>query len=852
MADVRIAHSDGRFGTVPEENLARAEKLGWRVETPEDQAQRQKGTVLEAAARGTASGVVGGALAIPKVVTSLGSAALGVEDPLARFSGRQFVEDAAAVGAHLTGGESEVAGRQMREAIQADLQANKLPFLAGEIAGGLVGGGALAAGASRLAARGVAAAGLTGRAATISQLGAAGAAEGAVLGGEAAHEDAWVRNERATASQTLAGMGMGALFGGVLGSGFGALATRGKPSVAALVGDELAEAAPVARSGLEEAAERSRTGWRGKVSSWLDEEAVHAIGGRDKQAIRSLSKNPEERARLGRILNELDITGGRNGGVYGRSLEEMAERVGTLLPKAGEELGSGLQKLSDGIGAIAADEPLKIIDDVIAGMEKGGRGAMTQHQINAINQLKRQIAPWRRSLDTGGFKTTPAVGGRRAVVEARVPGAKRAVTLKEIHELRMGVDDVVNFAKRSPSASDKALMQLRGGLQDWIDGQVDRVGTELGHPELLARYRRSNDEYRALKWASDSLKEKLIADTANNNMPLTGYISSGVGATVGLATGSPLTALALAGASALGRKVLADRGSNTAIAIGRKIIGDVVDAGMAPARYRQTAHAVGDVVAGVQEQADAQFANFLDSPLLPPGPTGSGSRRGGGQPPPSSAAKIRDGGPEAYRDHAQEVVAVATNPVEAMNRVESMVGQELAVASPRLAIAMAAVTTRAATYLATHMPAPPSDPGSAAPHLDDPPPVSQSDLYAYAERVEGVEQPMTLLDDLARGHVSPEKVDAVRTVYPELLDVMRQIVFARLADRTTPLTTTQRLMLDITLDAQGAFDPSLRPASLQVMRGVAQKLAASGPPQRGGAPNVSKMLTPRSQQIAMR
>lgn len=865
--------------------------------TPEEVAKREAERLSStggALARGAAAGLVGGALAVPKIATSLGAGLLGAEDPLADYTGRGFVADAAGALSYATADGSlsertdalDAARTGTAAKIRADLDANPLAFGAGEIGGQIVGAGGLA-GAARIG--GVAAAarlGLAGRSAAIAAAGTAGFIEGGALGGELAHEEAWVRDEKATAGQTLAGIGLGALFGGAGGAGVTALLTRGaaraESRIAAALGEEvgdgeaLALAAPAreATSGLDEAAVRFRGSqgrqapemgdaarsriddavadaprgdWRGRVANKLDDEAIEAVARQNQPAVRALSRNAAERSRLGRVLNELDITGARkSGGIVGRSAEEMLEKSSAIAEARGKELGDGLEALSRHMGPVPASEPIGVVRGLVGELQAK---ANTSTELAVAERLTREVATWEERLTGGAYKTTGADElGRRLVVPAR-PAGLRDVSLREVHSLRRSIDQLIKYERKAPTPADEALQELRGRLEKWIESKVDAIGKENGADELVARYRRTKDEFRASRWASETLEDRLVRDAANRKLSLSDYVAGGAGAAAA-AAGSPLSGLVLGGAAALANKAWRERGSNTVIALGRKLLGEsVVDPGMAPAAYRRSANAIGDIVDGVQEHVDSEIGRFLGGRKALP----AKGESGGGPSPSSSGDALRKGGSAAYAEHAREVMTVATDPHVAAERLGRMLGPEIANAAPGLYGAMAAASARAAAYLAEKLPSPPTDPESVTPHLDAPPPVSPMDLHAYAERVEGVEAPMSLLADLNKGRVSPEKVEAVKAVHPELFETMRSMVWARLADRTKedgPLSYAKRRVLDLALDGDGALEPSLRPSSLAVMAEVGRQASQQQQKTTAQFPQISKSIAPMTAQLS--
>jgi hypothetical protein len=96
---------------------------------------------------------------------------------------------------------------------------------------------------------------------------------------------------------------------------------------------------------------------------------------------------------------------------------------------------------------------------------------------------------------------------------------------------------------------------------------------------------------------------------------------------------------------------------------------------------------------------------------------------------------------------------------------------------------------------------------------------------------------MSILDDLERGKVVPEKIEAVQAVWPELYRRMQQTTFAALADAQDPIEYDRRVLLELALGGGGTLEPSLRPEVLALMHSTAsadKQATPRMPPPRGG------------------
>lgn len=248
--NVVLADREGRLVTVAEADAAEVLGQGtYLPASPEQVAQREQekkyGGALGKIAAGSAAvtaGAFDAAVAVPKAITALGSAAVGAQDPLAGIHGRGLQEDLVYLAGEAQGRSGEADVRRWREGLRGVSEANPGTTIAGRVAGealGSLGLGAVSGRAAALAGRGGAALGLGAGGRAALGYAAAGATEGALLAQGQVSEEAYLRGDReATAEKTLAGMGLGALIGGGVGLGlagasrvFGRTGSRGSTPV---------------------------------------------------------------------------------------------------------------------------------------------------------------------------------------------------------------------------------------------------------------------------------------------------------------------------------------------------------------------------------------------------------------------------------------------------------------------------------------------------------------------------------------------------------------------------------------------------------------------------------------------
>jgi hypothetical protein len=303
-------------------------------------------------------------------------------------------------------------------------------------------------------------------------------------------------------------------------------------------------------------------------------------------------------------------------------------------------------------------------------------------------------------------------------------------------------------------------------------------------------------------------------------------------------------------AAGLGNKLLRERGLSTFSALAKKVAGEAVDVAAAPARATALADNLQALVASSEHRVSGGVGRFL----------GHGTEKVGEEYVRHHAlvdalkSGDMDAAKAAYAKHAEDIRMLAAVPAVAQARMHALTGENLSTVAPGLHAAMTNVAGRAAQYLQQHLPSPAQDPDSLTPQLKTAPPISVADLSTYASRVEGVQNPLSILDDLESGRVAAEKIEAIKTVWPQVYESLRRNIFAGLAESKEHIPYQKRVLLDATLEGGGALEPSLRPEVRQAMDMATAAMAEEQ--ARRAAPSAQSPLAasmrPRTEAIASR
>jgi hypothetical protein len=122
--------------------------------------------------------------------------------------------------------------------------------------------------------------------------------------------------------------------------------------------------------------------------------------------------------------------------------------------------------------------------------------------------------------------------------------------------------------------------------------------------------------------------------------------------------------------------------------------------------------------------------------------------------------------------------------------------------APRTADAVVATIMRGNQFLLSKLPPQPKNQNQLTPQFGQQPALrGAAERFARYDRA--VHEPATVLDDLSRGTLTPEAVEALRVVHPGLYDELRGVAQEACAELRSPLPYAQRVRLSVLLDIQG-------------------------------------------------
>lgn len=180
---------------------------------------------------------------------------------------------------------------------------------------------------------------------------------------------------------------------------------------------------------------------------------------------------------------------------------------------------------------------------------------------------------------------------------------------------------------------------------------------------------------------------------------------------------------------------------------------------------------------------------------------------------------------EAVKARVNELSAAVTNP----DAVKAAVRKSVQASDPDIMAAIESATLRKLAYLHKHAPKAPA-PGLLAAKTWTP---GKMEIEKFARRVRAAEDPVSVLDELEAGTLTPEAADTLRSVYPTLFGDVQMRLISRAADLEVTVPYRRRLTISALFDVP--LDDSLQPQNLARLQQVYNSSGGASPDAAGAA-----------------
>lgn len=855
MPDEQVKAYDrhGEKILVPTSKVAELQKLGGRVasdeEIAESAAQKEydaQSTLQKVGTVATMAGPVGyaahlalradGAKLPPELEAYTQGVSGGFTGGLASVGMKEAVRaaggDKAAQAYARTAQQTSKAYAGMHGAGEvAGLIGGAVAASAGGAARALPGAAISAAGegAERLAAGGLAkvlGTGTLGRAGTAAgSMAVRGGLEGALIGGAQQVSEDLLGDHELAGEKILAAVGTGALYGSAGGAvlgGAGSLAGSAVRGTAGAARRGLARVLSKTRGAAEDVAAGARKLGSGIEDVAAAEARAAEVGGakanpftpdgataRAQEAANSMAVD----ALGARQTTLAKVAKGANKGVNKSKVQQIGEWLNRNVLRVGDDeaslFGVGMRGRADEMLPVIQQKKAEVgqrIGEVVRGhsheLDMGDilRLADDRHGAMLTSEALRPNA----SAMLGRFDESMEALAARNEIRGLVRDAKTnriiggKVDLSDMYQSRANMEGAA-YELRSSGAAHDEFKGLMRDIDDHLVGKLDDAATGTADKTAREIIKELKHEYH-MAASAERLAEDGAKRIAGNN---TFGIREGIGAAAGFAMGSPLLGLA----TAMGGKVLRERGS----AAGAYLLSRMAETGQVARMVAHVDGAIGKAAKGVVEPMK-----------LGPHPyrtIGGGSVR-------ARAGVV-----------AKQVAHVQAEPEMLAERITQMTAP-LANGHPNVAGHYQSAAIKGAALLASKVPVQadhdPLDPHPAARMTD-------AQASTLLETAAYVKDPMKFFEDAARGKITPEGVEVARELMPKAFAELQQRTVTQVADFQAsgkPIPYVRRERLGLLLGVP--LVPSQRPGHRAFLQGnLAPEQQSSKAPPRKSMPTRS-------------
>lgn len=618
-------------------------------------------------------------------------------------------------------------------------------------------------------------------------MGARGLAEGAFMSGvQQANEDL-LRDRDLSAEKILAASAHGALIGGATGFGLGAggslagaggrgllssfssAAGRAEGGLARVAGtaDDALMRAEAAAGKAESAAAGMKVAKEGMLGDLQNEAAYRALSGTKKDVQRIAGELGMDAPQASKELGKFLVSKGAV--AAGDDATSLLGKISSAKDEVGTKIGAALE------GSGARVNFADIVKDAAALSKEAG----TKYESVAVSgQIKKSTERLAAALDSAGvlapdgtISLSDLATQRRSIANMAYGSAARSETAS--------ADYLRRFERTIESKIVDALETGGAAKPDAFGGILRQQG--VGNAAAKAEYLALKKEYQMYSLAEKVAEHGAAQQAGNNFLSL-----RGAGAAVGAAvmSGQPLAALPVA----LGSKLLTERGMSTAAAA----LGNVSQLG---------------VLRGITQTMDELVGRASKGIVTPAKVATKGI--GGAAPKVNQVEKA-----------TQSIAALAkvqANPQGFADRLAQHT-EPIRAVSPELAGSYTETATRAMAFLAGKMPErlPANDPINPNAQRT----LTTTDAIKFNRSVEAVTDPKAVMEEMSRGIVIPEHVEAIRAVYPSLFRQMQVAALEQVATAAAkgkPISFNARLRLGVVMDAP--TDASLTVSGIQFRQG---------------------------------
>ncbi len=647
---------------------------------------------------------------------------------------------------------------------------------------------------------------------------ARGAIEGTAFGAGHAISELALADPKTLAEQTLADTGLSLL----TKAGEGALIGGAASGVLGTTFDAAGAAKKVVAPGFEFLSK--------KIAEVTDREWWRALSA--EKAVKSLGPTKGEVKKIMRRLathKQTEDTMEKIGGIETMGRDLRTEGVVT----AKDTVDTSLDKLQTKLAELGAklEGQYNKLDDAATGVAEGELGAaLRPTQPNLLPKAK-DFYRFIKDKVLKPIEDEPTLTSihrrlsRDLDLRMENLGGREQVKFSELWEWRQKIDDTINWRAENLSLQNAYARNYRDAIKNFIIKEGDRVSTyKYAQPSFKKEFLEMNRLYSSLRMASDVAESSVAGGVSNRSASLTDHLSAIM---AGSLSGSWLIGL---GAGALNKFIIRERSDQIMSAAADKIA-DLGFLGWINRRMAQRVEsAVKEIVEGKPSRVRPAAVGVAVQAIMDHAPDVKVVEEAstGTIPTAKTGAKKRRPDVEAYDRLLAELGALAQDPDRVIGRLTdfSAAANNLSANAPETFSAMVLQAQRSIKYLYDKAPKPTVPASPFSPPWEP----TRGQLDSFGKTVQAVNDPFSVLEQIAYSYPSTEGMDALRYLYPSLLDMVQQQLMESFSEsRKAP---SHRIRVNLGRLFRTPLDPTEEPDFFRSM----QESAAVPPEERDVEP----------------
>jgi len=375
----------------------------------------------------------------------------------------------------------------------------------------------------------------------------------------------------------------------------------------------------------------------------------------------------------------------------------------------------------------------------------------------------------------------------------KVGNRSKPMTANELWSLRKSADDRIDYINIKQDLKSQALRDVRDVLSNKINELAERasLGADDVSVNLSDQLKSANKDFHFSASILDNLRKKVDKDLNKNMVSFTDMI---LGA-ISLGTGDP-TALVLG----VGKKFLESDLKN------RMVLLNNIE--KSANKVTNTVNAGIDNFLGISTKGFGKLRKTV-------GPLSTKALLSTSFSDNDKKRKKPQNKLEAFDLISQEITDRASNAEKTMFRIQNKTTR-LRHAAPEIAQQLEQAAIRSINFLFERMPKAEEPTGSLQMGKRKFEP-STLEISKFERYLSAVQDPMSVVQDLAEGNLSPEGVETLRTVYPEIYSQLQNTIMDKVGELDNELPYDKRLQLGMLFDLP--TDPSLKPNNIVGLQG---------------------------------